>query len=378
MGKLKGLLLAGGYGTRLRPLTFTGNKHMIPIANQPMLFYGLRHLRDGGISEVGIVLGPLHEGIEEAVGDGGAFGLRVTYIRQGEPKGLAHAVLCAREFLGEDPFVMYLGDNLLQEGTRGFVSQFQSAPCDVIVGVTPVANPSGYGIVELDGDRIVSIVEKPSLPRSSLALIGVYLFSPRIHSIIDQLTPSRRGELEITDAIWKAYEAGLRVSVRKVKGWWKDTGQPGDLLEANDRVLGSLPSEPWVLQGTVSPGAEIAGPVRLGPGSFVGPHARIEGPCVLGSEVRVEGHARIGPGTSVGNRCVIRESGVRRSILMEGAEIEGSIELANSIVGRAAQIVADDASEVEMSCILGDSTRLRLSLQPVSATENGSGRRQPT
>jgi len=159
---VKGLLLAGGFGTRLRPLTFTGNKHMIPIANEPMLYYGLRHMAAAGITEVGLVVGPLHEGIREAVGDGRPFGLRVTYIQQGEPKGLAHAVLCAREFLAEEPFVMYLGDNLLQEGVLPFVQRFQADAVDAVIGVTPVPNPSSYGVVEMDGDRIVSIVEKPA------------------------------------------------------------------------------------------------------------------------------------------------------------------------------------------------------------------------
>ncbi|HLY77550.1 MAG TPA: sugar phosphate nucleotidyltransferase, partial [Thermoplasmata archaeon] len=239
---MKGLLLAGGHGTRLRPLTFTGNKHMIPIANQPILFYGLKHLAQAGIREVGIVLGPLHEGIREAIGNGEAFGLRVTYIHQGDPKGLAHAVLCAREFLGDDPFVMYLGDNLLQEGVTEFIRIFEREHPAAVVGVTTVEAPEHYGIVELEGAEIRSIEEKPSKPKSNQALIGVYLFGPAIHPIIAALTPSGRGELEITEAIWRLHEAGGRVIPHAVSGWWKDTGRPEDLLAANSLVLQSLPS----------------------------------------------------------------------------------------------------------------------------------------
>ncbi|MGA8543301.1 MAG: glucose-1-phosphate thymidylyltransferase [Thermoplasmata archaeon] len=357
---MKGLLLAGGHGTRLRPLTFTGNKHMIPIANEPMVFYGLRHLAEGGISEVGIVLGPVHEGLEQAVGDGRSFGLRVTYIHQGEPKGLAHAVLCARDFLGDEPFVMYLGDNLLQDGIRAFVDRYNKGGADAVIGVTPVPNPRSYGVVEMDGDRIVSIEEKPPFPRGNLALIGVYLFAPKVHSIIGQLKPSRRGELEITDAIWKLHEAGGNVAVLRVRGWWKDTGRPEDLLEANARVLETRPPEWFGRSGEVAPGAEIIGRVRLEKGSFIGPEARVEGPTVVGEGVRIEGAARIGPGAALGDRARVYGSTVRRAIVMEGAEIHGAVEISDSIVGRSSQIHVETGGGMRLSCILGDSSKLRM------------------
>jgi glucose-1-phosphate thymidylyltransferase len=357
---VKGLLLAGGHGTRLRPLTFTGNKHMIPIANEPMVYYGLRHLAEGGIREVGIILGPLYEGLEQAVGDGTAFGLRVTYIRQGEPKGLAHAVLCARDYLADEPFVMYLGDNLLQEGIRGFVHQFDQGGTDAIIGVTQVPNARSYGVVEMDGDRIVSIEEKPPVPKSDLALIGVYLFSPAIHSIVAQLKPSGRGELEITDAIWNLHRSGRRVAVRRVQGWWKDTGRPEDLLEANDRVLQTKPEDWFVRHGSVAPGAVISGKVRIGPNSSIGPGTTIEGPTVIGEGVRIEGKARIGPDTAIGDRCVVRDGQVRRAIVMEGAEIDGAAEISDSIIGRSSQIHVKPGTAVRLSCILGDSTQIRL------------------
>jgi len=357
---VKGLVLAGGFGTRLRPLTFTGNKHMIPIANEPMLFYGLRHMAAAGISEVGVVVGPLHEGIREAVGDGSAFGLRVTYVHQGEPKGLAHAVLCAREFLADEPFVMYLGDNLLQEGVLPFVKRFNAGSIDAVIGVTNVPNPSSYGVVEMDGERIVSIAEKPPAPKSHLALIGVYLFSPAIHPVIRALQPSRRGELEITDAIWALHQLGKSIAVRRVDGWWKDTGKPEDLLEANDLVLRTGPDDRFVMSGSVADGARVTGRVCLGPGSIIGSNARVDGPVVIGRDVRIEGDARVGPLTAIGDRCRIHGATVGRAVVMEGTEIRGPVELTDSIVGRNARIVVGSGLPVRLSCTIGDSTQLQL------------------
>lgn len=357
---MRGLLLAGGHGTRLRPLTFTGNKHMIPIANEPMLFYGLHHLAEAGIREVAVILGPLHEGIEETVGDGRAFGLQVTYIHQGPPKGLAHAVLCAREFLANEPFVMYLGDNLLEQGAAPLVRLFEREHPDAVIGATPVANPSAYGVVELDGDRIVSIVEKPSEPKSDLALIGVYLFTPKIHPVIAELKPSKRGELEITDAIWALHESGANVRVQRVAGWWKDTGRPEDLLEANARVLASRPAERFRREGTVEPGAEVVGSVAMGPGSVIASRARVHGPVVIGSQVRIDEGSFIGPATALGDRVEVRGAHISRSIVLDGARIEGPIELHESIVGRQAQIRRASGGIARVTCILGDAAQITL------------------
>ncbi len=357
---MKGLLLAGGYGTRLRPLTFTGNKHMIPIANEPILFYGLRHLADAGISEVGVILGPLHERIAEALGDGSRFGIHVSYIEQGEPKGLAHAVLCARDFLGDEPFTMYLGDNLLQGGARPLIERFDRTKADAVVGVTPVAHPSNYGVVELDGDRIVSIVEKPREPRGNLALIGVYVFGPAVHRVIDQLKPSARGELEITEAIWQLHVTGARVVVEPVRGWWKDTGRPEDLLEANDLVLRTRPAAQFRVAGLISPGADVQGPVELGVGSSVAPGSQVVGPVVIGARTRVESGSRIGPGTSIGDDCTIRGASIRNSIIMQSTTVEGPFELIDSIIGEFAKVRARESRGVRMSCVLGDSSQLEV------------------
>lgn len=356
---MKGLLLAGGHGTRLRPLTFTGNKHMIPIANQPILFYGLKHLARAGIREVAIVLGPIHEGIRESVGDGAAFGLSVEYIIQGEPRGLAHAVLCAREYLGDDPFLMYLGDNLLQSGVDQFLRRFEADSPDAVVGATPVARPESYGIIEVADGKVVSIEEKPAKPRSNLALIGVYLFTPEIHPIISELRPSRRGELEITDAIWRLWKTRGRVSVLSVDGWWKDTGRPDDLLEANELVLRTLSAAELPQSGTVEPGAVVEGRVGIGPGTVVRSGARVLGPTIIGSDVCVEGNSVIGPNTSVGNRVVVRHASARRSILLEGASLE-NVALSDSLVGRNVEIRSSRPGATEMTLTIGDSARIVL------------------
>ncbi len=358
---LKGLLLAGGHGTRLRPLTFNGNKHMIPIANQPMLVYGLRHLKEAGITDVGIILGPITEGIREAIGDGSAFGLRVTYLVQGEPKGLAHAVIVAREFLGDDPFLMYLGDNLLEQGPKEYLDAFRGGEVSAVVGATPVEHPSHYGVVELDRDgRILSIEEKPTAPRSNLALVGVYLFTPEIHDVIRGLTPSRRGELEITDAIRGLNERTHRVRVVRLWGWWKDTGQVADLLEANERILASRSPPYFENRAEVRPKARVIGPVRAGPGTVLEDGVTVQGPTVLGARVRIEAGASVGPFASVGDGGIIRRATVRRSILLDDVVVDLPGTITDSIVGRGTRIGERPGPEGGRTFVLGDASQLSI------------------
>ena len=233
MGQLKGLVLSGGAGTRLRPITHTSAKQLVPVANKPVLFYGLEALRDAGIREVGIIVGDTRDEIEEAVGDGSRFGLEITIIPQAAPLGLAHAVLTAEGFIGDSPFVMYLGDNLLRDGITALVDEFRVNAPDAMILLQHVPNPEHYGVAELDGGRVVRLVEKPQEPRSDLALVGVYMFTPAIFESAKAIEPSARGELEITDAIQHLVDRGLRVDPHVVSGWWKDTGQLADMLEAN-------------------------------------------------------------------------------------------------------------------------------------------------
>ena len=332
---------------------------MLPIANQPILFYALRNLARAGIRDVGVVLGPIQEGIQEGIGDGRELGLRVEYVSQGDPRGLAHAVICAREFLGDEPFVMYLGDNLLQSGVEPFLARYESVRPDAVVGVTPVSHPEQYGIVELRGSRMISIEEKPSSPQSNLALIGVYLFTPAIHDVVSRLKPSRRGELEITEAIWSLVAAGRTVSVLEVDGWWKDTGRPGDLLDANELVLRSLPTGSFTVQGKVEPGAIIEGEVGIGTDSIVESGSRVVGPTVIGSGVRIGKGSLVGPYCAVGDRVLLDRTQVRRSIIMEGTRIVG-MSIANSLLGRNVDVHAERPPEREIILTLGDSSRISL------------------
>src|SRR3954454_13843189 len=241
MDDLKGLILSGGRGTRLRPITFTSAKQLVPVGNKPVLFYGIEAMAEAGIREVGIIIAPeTGDEIRAAAGDGSQFGVSITYIVQDEPAGLAHAVLTAEPFLGSDPFVMYLGDNLLQGGIDDLVRAFETNEPDALILLTPVPDPEHYGVAELDGDRVVALAEKPPEPRTNLALVGVYMFTAQIHEASRAIEPSGRGELEITDAIQHLVDAGARVEPHIVRGWWKDTGRLDDMLEANRLILATV------------------------------------------------------------------------------------------------------------------------------------------
>src|SRR3954454_972322 len=296
MEALKGLILSGGAGTRLRPITHTSAKQLVPVANKPVLFYGIEALVDAGVTEIGIVIAPeTGDEIRTAVGDGSAYGAAVTYIVQDEPAGLAHAVLTAEEFIGGSPFVMYLGDNLLRDGLRGLVATFREAGPDALVLLTPVENPESYGVAELDGERIVRLIEKPKVPPSNLALVGLSLFGPAIFDAARALEPSWRGELEITEAIQGLIDDGHRVRSEIVTGWWKDTGQLADMLEANRLVLEEIETE---LEGEVDADSRVEGRVALAPGAKL-IRSVVRGPAVIGAGATVE-DAYIGPYTSIG------------------------------------------------------------------------------
>jgi len=283
---VKGLLLAGGHGTRLRPLTFTGNKHMIPIANKPMLFYGLEHLINAGIKEIAVILGPVQEGIKDAIGDGSKYGIRLEYIYQPEPLGLAHAVQISRDFMGDDPFVMYLGDNLVKQGVVPLIRTFYNENSDCVICVTPVTKSTKqYGIVELDSNgKVKRLVEKPDEPRSNLALAGVYLFNHRIFDAVDSIKPSWRNELEITDAIQFILESGRKISVHQINGWWKDTGKPDDLLEANQLILDDILPRIDIL---LDPTSQVMGKVIISENSVVSANARLKGPIIIGQNCEI-------------------------------------------------------------------------------------------
>jgi glucose-1-phosphate thymidylyltransferase len=356
---MKGLLLAGGHGTRLRPLTFTGNKHMIPIANKPMLFHGLAHMAEAGIKEVGVILGPVNEGVIEALGNGEDFNVNITYIDQPEPRGLAHAVLVAEEFIGNETFVMYLGDNLIKQGVKPLIYSYINEGSDCVICVSTVDNPRQFGIVELDSNgKPTRLIEKPKEPRSNLALAGVYLFNVSIFNAVKQIKPSWRNELEITDAIQCLLEQGKKISVQKIDGWWKDTGRPDDLLEANHLVLDDLVPD---CLGSVEPLAQLMGRVFVGHNTIIRSGSRIKGPSIIGKNCEIGPNVYIGPYTSIGDNTKILAGEIEGSIVMKDVLITCDRRITDSIIGKGS--VLESAQNIRPSgirLILGDQTSCRL------------------
>ena len=351
---MKALLLAGGHGTRLRPLTFTGNKHMLPIANKPMILYSLGYLIDLGIKEIGIVLGPINEDVKSLLGDGSKFDVKITYIDQPEPKGLAHAVMISEAFLDE-PFVMCLGDNLLSKGAKPFVEQFQKSKANCVIGVAQVRDPSMYGNVLVDeAGHVKKLVEKPRNSESNLALIGVYVFDSKVFEAVKKISPSIRGEFEITDAIQTLLEDGAKIDLRRVSGWWKDTGKPEDLLEANQLVLQDLHHK---VEGTVDEGAKILGGVTIGKRSKILRNCTLRGPIIIGERCEIGPAAHIGPYTSIGNDATIRNCEIENSIVMDGVFVDCHKRILDSMIGTRSRIVGPEYGiERGLKLVLGDST----------------------
>ncbi|WP_436926646.1 glucose-1-phosphate thymidylyltransferase [Halosimplex amylolyticum] len=357
---MKGLILAGGTGSRLRPITHTGPKQLIPVANKPVLEYAVEDLRAAGITDVGVVLGHKgREAIQSFLGDGSAYGVDVTYIVQGNPLGLAHAAGCAREFVGDDDFVMYLGDNLLNRGVGELVEHFESGDYAAAIALQHVDDPGAFGIAEVDeaGD-VRRLVEKPDDPPSDLALIGIYVFSPAVFDAIEELEPSWRGELEITDAIQSLLDDGLAISSHVVEGWWKDTGKPGDVLEANRLVLEDLdPAD----DGTVEDGAETTGRIDMHEGAVVESGAVVRGPVSLGAGVAVEEGAYVGPYTSVGAGSTVASTHVENSVIIGDADIDASGRIVDSLVGSGATITsADEVLPDGQRLVVGENSDIKL------------------
>jgi glucose-1-phosphate thymidylyltransferase len=350
---VKGLVLSGGAGTRLRPITHTSAKQLVPVANKPVLFYGLEAMHAAGIDDVGIVVGETRAEIEAAVGDGSRFGLRVTYLPQQAPLGLAHAVLIAEEFLGDSPFVMYLGDNLLKEGIAPFVRDFERSEPDALILLQRVKDPSEYGIAELQDGRVVQLVEKPNEPRSDLALVGVYLFTPAVFESVKAITPSARGELEITDAIQHMIDRGLRVEPHTVTGWWKDTGKLEDMLEANRLILGTIESD---LRGEIVE-STLEGAVQVGEGSLI-ERCTVRGPVVIGAGCRLS-DTFVGPYTAISDGVVVEHAEIEHSIILENSRISRlGARMADSLIGRDCVIAHSEALPVAYRFMVGDSSQI--------------------
>jgi glucose-1-phosphate thymidylyltransferase len=353
---MRGLILSGGKGTRLRPITYTSAKQLIPVANKPVLFYGIEAIAAAGIEEIGIIIAPeTGAEVRAAVGDGSRFGVKITYIVQDRPGGLAHAVLTAEEFLGDEPFVMYLGDNLLQGGIVELAERFRERSPDALILLTPVPDPENYGVAELDGERVVALIEKPQEHRSDLALVGVYMFTAKIHDAARAIRPSERGELEITDAIQHLVDAGLDVEPHIVRGWWKDTGQLADMLEANRLILDTLEAR---CEGTLE-NSKLDGRVVVAAGARL-ERSTVRGPAIIGARAHLI-DAYVGPYTAIGDDCVIEAAEVEHSILLAGCEVrrlDGRVE--SSLLGRDVRISRDGRQPRAYRFMLGDSSEVRM------------------
>jgi glucose-1-phosphate thymidylyltransferase len=356
MDDLKGLILSGGAGTRLRPITHTSAKQLVPVANKPVLFYGIEALVAAGITEIGIIIAPETGGeIREAVGDGSALGAEVTYIEQDAPRGLAHALLTGEEFLGGSPFVMYLGDNLLRDGIIELVADFKSSGPDALILLTKVDDPESYGVAELDGQKVVKLVEKPKDPPSDLALVGVYMFAPAIFDAARSIEPSARGELEITDAIQALIDGDKRVEPHIVKGWWKDTGQLADMLEANRLVLEDLEGR---VDGELV-GTELEGRVVVEKGARL-ENSRVRGPAVIAAGAHIT-NSYIGPYTAIGADVVIDGSEIEHSIILAGSEIRDlPARMERSLLGKNVKLVRSEGMPKTMQFLVGDRAEIAI------------------
>src|SRR5262245_34830646 len=352
---MRGLILSGGRGTRLRPITYTSAKQLVPVANKPILFFGLEALAASGVEEVGIVVGDTHQEIRDAVGDGGRWGVQVTYIPQTAPLGLAHAVLTAEAFLRGRPFVMYLGDNLIREPLAPLVARFQRDGPAAQILLAKVPNPQDFGVALLDRGRVVRLVEKPAAPPSDLALVGVYMFDDHVFAAARGIRPSGRGELEITDAIQYLIDQGLAVHAHVIEGWWKDTGKLEDLLDANRIGLDTM--DPRV-DGMVA-GSEITGRVVIEPGARV-VRSVVRGPAIIGRGAVIES-AYVGPFTAVGDGVTIRGSEIEHSIVLEGSSVtDVGARIESSLLGRGARVYRAATKPRAYNLMLGDRSQIGL------------------
>jgi len=353
--KVKGLVLSGGAGTRLRPITHTQAKQLVPVANKPVLYFGLESLAEAGIVDVGIVVGHTKDEIRDAVGDGSQWGLEVTYIEQDQPLGLAHAVKVSRDFLGDDPFVMYLGDNLHLEGLGDLVGEFRKDPVNTIL-LTKVPDPTQFGVAVVEGGRITRLVEKPREPISHLALVGIYMFTREVHEAIGKIKPSARGELEITDAIQQLVDSGIEVRSHEITGWWKDTGRLDDMLEANRMILDTLETD---VRGKVCPESRVHFKVVVEDGALI-ERSTIRGPAIIGKGTVIR-NAFVGPFTSIAYGCVVENAEIEHSIVLEESVIKDlSVRIEDSLLGKNVKVTKSGRRPGAYRLMLGDTSEVDL------------------
>lgn len=347
---MKALILSGGHGTRLRPITYSQQKQLIPVANKPILFYAIEGVIEAGIRNIGIVVGPNKEQVRETVNNAN-FDAEITFIEQDAPRGLAHAVLISEDFIGDEPFVMYLGDNILKEGIIKHTENFRKKNFDANIMLTEVNNPEEFGVAELsENGNVKRLIEKPEKPPSNLALVGIYFFTYPIHEAGKNIKPSWRNELEITDAIQWLIDNGYDVAASVVSGWWKDTGKPEDILAANRLILDDLTAE---IKGKVR--GEVRGRVSTGTGTKVNEDSVIKGPALIGRDCVIKG-SYIGPYTSIGNNCKIINAEVEDSVVMDGSRLINAGNIVDSMIGRGAVIEKNESLPKGTKFIIGDNS----------------------
>ncbi|MEM2117717.1 MAG: glucose-1-phosphate thymidylyltransferase [Candidatus Bathyarchaeia archaeon] len=354
---MKGIILHGGHGTRLRPLTHTGPKQLIPIANKPISQYVLEDLRSSGITDIAIILGDiLPDKVKNYYGDGSKFSVKITYIPQEKPAGIAHAIGLAENFVGDNPFVVYLGDNLLKGGVSKCVQQFQKEKPDAMILLCKVGNPQRFGVAEFDKKgNIVRLIEKPKKPPSNYALTGIYFFKPTIFKMIKKLKPSWREELEITEAIQNLLKEGYKVTHRIVEGWWKDTGTVEDILEANILVLDGL--EPKI-EGIVEDAMSVQGRVLIEKNAYIKKGALIRGPAIIGENSILEDNVYVGPYTSVGRNVKIKNGEIENSIIMDNCTIEINTKIIDSIIGANSEVITNQKGPKGHRLLVGENSKI--------------------
>lgn len=353
---MKGLILSGGKGTRLRPITYTSAKQLVPVANKPVLFYAIEYLVEAGITDIGIIVGDTRADVKAAVGDGSRFGAKVTFIEQDQPLGLAHAVKISQDFMGEERFVMLLGDNLIEGGVKSLVDRFRAGSMNCQIILKQVPDPHNFGVAQVDGDRVVRLVEKPKEFIGDLALVGIYMFDKNVFEAVNAIQPSWRGELEITDAIQYLLEKNYDVRHYVHEGWWFDTGKVEDLLDVNRCVLEMC--EPRI-EGKVDAASRINGRVIVEAGAeIIG--SVIRGPAIIGERTRIE-NAYIGPFTAIYHDCIVRASEVEHSIIMENCRLlDLPHRLEDSLIGRNVELSLCPVKPKAYKMTLGDNSKVGL------------------
>ena len=355
---MKGIILHGGHGTRLRPLTHTGPKQLLPIANKPMSEYCVDAIKNCGITEIAIIIGGIGTNkVKEYYGDGSKFNVKISYIEQDEPKGIAHAINLCKNFVGNDKFLVFLGDNIIQKSISNISKKFETENFDALVLLCEVSNPERFGIADVKENKIVKIMEKPKNPPTNLAVTGIYLLTPKIFTIIENLKPSWRNELEITDALDILLNQNDNLSFEIITDYWKDTGTPQDIIHANGEIIKNIPE---YFYGKKSENTKISGKVLAGKNSVIGENVTIHGPVIIGENCNINSGVIIGPNTSIGDNSIINRGNIQNSIIMENCEIDSVTKIRDSIISNNSKIIQSDKSTGEKIFLLGEGTKIYL------------------